>query len=170
MSAMIPRYRFLVGAFLLAMLPLAWADDKKEPEFRLTKEEQELIDATNAARVKQKLPPLKMNPLLTKTARQHSANMAKLKMMAHELDGKTPDQRVDDAGYDYAKCNENIGWWPEKNAKQVIDDFLTSKVHRDNILGSFEDIGVGYAPGPRPRTGEKGFYVTQLFGTLRKKQ
>src|SRR5262249_44069045 len=100
MCAMIARRQIVAGALVLGWLSLAWADDKKEPEFKLTKEEQELVDATNAARAKAKLKPFKVNPILTKTARAHSANMAKQKVMEHKLDGKTPDQRVDEAGYD----------------------------------------------------------------------
>jgi uncharacterized protein YkwD len=161
---------FVAAAALFALLSLASAQDKNEPEFKLSKDEQDLVDATNAARAKMKLPPLKVNPILTKVARAHSANMAKQKKLDHKLDGKLPDERVDDAGYDYAKCNENVGWWPNTKAGQLTDGFMNSEVHRKNILGDFEEIGVGWAPGPKPVSGEKGFYATEVFGTLRKKQ
>ncbi len=167
--------RYIVAAVMLGVLPLAWAQDKNAPdkkaaEFKLTKEEQALVDATNVARAKEKLPPLKVNPILTKNARDHSANMGKHKQMVHKLDGKDPADRADESGYDYLKCNENIGWWPDMQVAPLMKAWMESKFHRDNILGDYEEIGVGYAVGPLPMTGEKGFYVTQVFGTERKKQ
>lgn len=162
--------RSIAAAVMLGLLPLAWAEDKKAPEFKLTKEEKALVDATNAARAKEKLPPLKVNPILTQNARDHSANMGKHQKMVHPLDGKDPGNRADDAGYDWAKINENIGWWPDTQAAPLMKAWLDSKFHRDNIMGEYEDFGLGYAVGPKPKTGENGFYVTQVFGTQRKKQ
>ncbi len=50
MFPMIAQRHAVVMALILAVLSLAWADEKKDkPPFKLTKEEQELIDATNAA-------------------------------------------------------------------------------------------------------------------------
>jgi uncharacterized protein YkwD len=161
---------YIAAVAVLALLSLAWGEDKKQPEFKLTKEEQALLDATNAARAKNKLPPLKINPILTKNARDHSANMGKHKEMVHKLDGKDPGDRADESGYDWAKINENIGWWPDTQAAPLMKAWLDSKFHRDNIMGEYEDIGIGYAVGPRPVTGEKAFWVTQVFGTLKKKQ
>jgi len=166
---MIGLRQLAAAAVVLATLAFAPAQPKP-PEFKVPKEEQEIIDLTNAERAKAKLPPLKLNAILTKNARDHSANMAKHRKMVHELDGKTPDKRADEAGYDYEKCNENIGWWPEKNAKALMTEWMKSKFHRDNILGDFEEIGVAYAPGLAPNDNRKVFWVTQVFGTERRKQ
>ena len=64
---------------------------------------------TNKARAKEKLPPLKLNSVLTKVARAHSANMAKQEKMEHELDGKNPSQRIKEAGY-AASCTARRMW------------------------------------------------------------
>lgn len=169
MSAMTAVRQLAVAGLVLGMLALA-AAQPKPPEFKVPREEQELIDLTNAERAKMKLPPLKLNAILTKNARDHSTNMAKHRKMVHALDGKTPDQRADEAGYDYEKCNENIGWWTAKDAKALMGEWMKSKFHRDNILGDFEETGVGYAPGLAPNENKKVFWVTQVFGTRQKKQ
>src|SRR3954451_2607533 len=94
-------------AFLLcfALLPGAQADDKKDAKkdkkeaFKLSADEQAVIDLTNAERKKADkcLEPLKMNPKLTEAARKHAANMAAQEKLEHELDGKTPSDRAEAA-------------------------------------------------------------------------
>src|SRR4051812_1595324 len=105
-------------AFLLAfaLLPCAQAEDKKDAKkdkkeaFKLSAEEQGVIDQTNAERKKadKSLEPLKMNPKLMEAARKHAANMAAQAKLEHELDGKTPADRADAAGYEWSVIGENI--------------------------------------------------------------
>jgi uncharacterized protein YkwD len=171
---MIQRYPFPAFALLVALgLLTAAAAEQADPKFKISKEEQEIIDLTNLERAKEKLPPLKPNPLLFDNAKVHSGNMAKHRKVAHVFDKKGPDDRADDAGYDYMVINENIGWFPVLTGKAVVPDgFMTSKVHRDNILGrDYDDIGIGIVPGngPDPQGNLKGFWVTQVFGRERKK-
>ena len=60
---------------LLAASPSS-ADDKPE-KFKISEEEQKILDQANEARKEEKLPPLKPNPTLFKVARAHSINMAR---------------------------------------------------------------------------------------------
>ena len=154
-------------AVALASPPLA-ADDKKkdEPPFELTADEKQILEMTNAERAKEKLPPLKPNPVLTKIARAHSANMAKKGEMKHVLDGKNPAQRTADGGYDYARVAENIAVGENAELKDIMEGWMNSKVHRENILRTgLEEIGLGIA-----RNDKGEVYYTQLFGTQRKKR
>src|SRR5713101_1572450 len=80
-------------------LTLAAADTKDPKKVEISEVEQAILDATNKEREKEKLPPLKPNKTLCEVARAHSANMAKQGKMEHELDGKTPADRVKAAGY-----------------------------------------------------------------------
>jgi uncharacterized protein YkwD len=126
----------------------------------------EILKRTNEARAKEKLPPLKMNPLLTKIANAHSANMAKQEKMAHVLDGKKPAQRVKEGGYDYADTAENVATSEDLDAAEVMEMWVKSETHRDNILGEpFREIGIGLA-----RSAKGDVYYTQVFGTPRKKK
>src|ERR1051326_7683961 len=107
-----PMWKRVCGVLVACVLAgsVCWAEDK----LKLSDDEQKILDLTNAARAKEKLPALKANATLFKVARAHSKNMAKKGEMKHELDGKTPAQRVEAAGYDYRATGENIaagaGW------------------------------------------------------------
>src|SRR5438105_3825929 len=83
-------------------------------DFKLSEDEQAIVDLTNKAREKEKLAALKPNPVLFKVARAHSANMAKQKKMEHVLDDKNPADRLKAAGYKYEWMGENVaagnGW------------------------------------------------------------
>jgi uncharacterized protein YkwD len=136
-------------------------DNKKE--FKVSDDEQAVIDATNAERKAKKMPALKMNEKLMETARGHAANMAKQNTMAHELNGANVDKRADAAKYKYWRLGENVAYnW--KDAKEALASWMDSKPHRENILNEkFTEIGVGAVKN------EKGeLYWCQVFGTPRK--
>jgi uncharacterized protein YkwD len=158
-----------LAAALGAGLRAAPAEEKKA-EFKLSADEQTLLDLLNKARAKEKLPPLKPNPVLFKVARAHSANMAKQKKMAHELDGKKPPQRVDEAGYDYRFVAENVGVSESEGEPvplaDVHEEWMKSKAHRKNILSpKFQEVGIGLG---RNKDGQ--VYYTQVFATPRKRR
>src|SRR5262249_32984473 len=99
---------WLSVAFAVALACLAAAQEKKEPpkegkkdEQKLTKEEQEVIDLTNAERKKADLKPLSPNARLMAAARGHAENMARQEKLEHTLDDKTLADRAKDAGYSY---------------------------------------------------------------------
>jgi uncharacterized protein YkwD len=154
---------YLLAAVLLSAA-VAPAADTKTDETKLSKEEQRILDLTNEARAKEKLPALKVNATLLKVARAHSANMAKQQKMEHVLDDKTPAQRVDKAGYDYRSVGENIGVG-EKGASiaGLFKAWMESKVHHDNIMAAkYDEIGIGLATNDKGET-----YYTQVFGKQR---
>ena len=155
--------RCLVLLSLLSWSPAIVADDKKDPPpLKLTEDEKTILDLTNAERVKEKLPPLTANPLLCQAARDHSANMAKKGEMKHVLDGKDVLQRLDDVGYDFRKCGENIAVSDGATLKEIMKGWMESKGHREHILDpAFTEIGVGTA-----RNDKGDIYYTQDFGVL----
>lgn len=162
---------FAVGLllFAVALAQAVQAPEKKDEKPKLSKEEQQILDLTNEARAKMKLPPFKPNALLAQAALAHNQNMAKQKKIDHILDGKNPADRADAVKYDWASCNENLAWI-EKNGKiqMIFDGWMKSKVHRDNILGDFEEIGISVHED-KSKGGLGGWFFTQVFGTQRKK-
>jgi len=132
----------------------------RDQAFKLSDEEKQVLDLTNAERQKEKLPPLKPNPILFKVARGHSENMARQGKMEHVLDGKTPFDRLKAAGYKYAKGGENIAAGDEKIPfDAVMKAWMESKVHRENILyPDFTEIGLGLV-----HDGKGKLYYTQVF-------
>ncbi len=161
LSRRLPWFVAVILALVLAACPRA---DEPSDAARLSADEQKILDLTNAAREKEQLPPLKSSKVLTKVARAHSANMARQGKMDHVLDGKKPDERVKDAGYDYSWMGENIAYTTGDPPAEIFKGWMNSKHHRENILGEhFTEIGIGMARNDKGET-----YWTQVFGSPRK--
>jgi uncharacterized protein YkwD len=143
---------------------LACAADTKKDEEKLSDKEERILELTNEARAKEKLPPLKVNATLLKVARAHSGNMAKQHALEHKLDGKTPSDRVDQAGYNYRTMGENIAAGPKAApVEKIFKGWMESKEHREHILSpKFDEIGLGHATDDKDEV-----YYTQVFGKQR---
>jgi uncharacterized protein YkwD len=95
-------------------------------------------------------PPLEMNVELRLAARLHSQDMTDQSYFSHDsLDGRTPADRVNEAGFDGAgPIGENIASGSE-SAEGVVAGWMESPGHCQNIMNpSFHVIGVGFALGP----------------------
>lgn len=146
----------------VAALGAAQNPDKKAPTLKLSADEQKLLDLTNAERKKEKLPPLKVQPLLCAAARGHAQNMAKQEKLLHELDGKTPFDRLDAVKYNFQRSGENIAVsGGDTTLEDIMKVWMESEGHRANILkDGFTEIGVGLAKNEKGDT-----YYTQVFAT-----
>jgi uncharacterized protein YkwD len=169
-------------AVFLAAIAVAHAQEKTTPpaekgkntgsEVKLSADEKALVELANKARAEEKLPPLKVNALLCKAARQHTINMGKQEKMSHELDGKKVGQRVAEVGYDYRKVGENLAM---SKPKTDADDpppapadihkmWMESKGHRANILEpKYREIGINMGISAKGT-----YYYTVVFGVQRK--
>jgi uncharacterized protein YkwD len=143
-----------------ALLSLVAAEEPKKEEFKLTKDEQAVIDLTNAERMNADLPPFRMNEQLMAAARAHGENMAKQEKLEHVLDDKTHADRAKAAGYKYRSIGENIAW-NAKSPKAVVEGWMNSPPHKENILKKeYKEIGVAVAKSTKGET-----YWVQVFGT-----
>lgn len=118
---------------------------------------EDILVYINQFRVRQGLPRLRMNPLLTQEAAQHSADMATHKV-AFGHDGfeeriahlknkiQTAQGGAENVAYNY------------KTAKIVAEGWINSPGHRRNILGHYTQTGIGIV---RDESGK--LYFTQLF-------
>ncbi|MGD1968392.1 MAG: CAP domain-containing protein [Desulfobacterales bacterium] len=124
--------------------------------------ESEVIDLVNVERDAEGLPPLSTDADLASAARGHSEDMGLQNYFSHTgLDGRTPCDRITDAGYNWNYCGENIAAG-QPTPEDVIDTWMASPGHRANILNpNFCDIGVGYA---YVASSTYGHYWTQNFG------
>ena len=92
------------------------------------------------------LPPLKRVALLDTSSELHSTNMGLRNFFMHcDPDtGKSPYQRMSDAGYFYSTAGENIAAGQATPAS-VMTGWMNSSGHRANILNTgFREIGIGY--------------------------
>jgi uncharacterized protein YkwD len=159
---------FRILTIAVVLIPVA-ADDPKPkpadaadatPKLDVTTELPELIAAHNAERKKKDLPPLEPEPRLAAAARRQALDMAEHEKMAHEgTDGSTPADRVKDAGYKGLRSGENVAYG-YRDIPALMEGWMNSPHHRDNILGEFTQIGVARA---RSEKGEP--YWAAVFGT-----
>jgi uncharacterized protein YkwD len=130
----------------------------QDPLSMLTPDEVAVVEATNAERKAAGLPAFKVSLAMMKLAREHSAHMARLKQLGHDLPGSTFQDRVKASGYPYRRIGENVAeGYP--TPKEAVKGWMESPGHKANILnGEFTVIGVGTAAA---KDGTK--YWTQVF-------
>ncbi|MFB2594135.1 CAP domain-containing protein [Paracoccus sp. p4-l81] len=109
--------------------------------------------ATNAARARSGLAPVKANDRLAKAAAAHACDMAQRGLMAHQGSTTTgPSQRVKAQGYRPALTAENIAAGPFDRAR-VLAEWNGSQGHLSNIMiPSLREVGIGRAIGSDGRT------------------
>lgn len=100
-----------------------------------------LVAAHNEQRTQAKLPPLAANPKLVAAAIAHARDMAEHEMMSHEgSDGSKPNERIERQDYHGRRTGENVAMG-QKDVAQVMQAWMNSPHHRENILGDFSEIG-----------------------------
>ena len=114
----------------------------------------QVVTRVNGERASAGCDPLRVDPRLTAAAQEHSEDMDRRDYMGHENpEGEGPADRALRHGYD-AWGAENVAEG-QTSAAQVMDAWMGSRGHRDNILNcDLVAIGVG----------ESGNAWTQKFG------
>jgi len=162
-----PYHFCLVAAVVAALVgwPASAGEKTKgdKGQVKLSPEEERVFELTNETRKENKLLPYKLNPLLTKLAREHSENMARQNTLSHTLDDKGPAQRLKEGGYAGIGWGENIYGGRGKGtrvAEEAQQWWMTSEGHRKNILSKgFREVGVGIVRS------ERGLlFFTVVFG------
>ena len=101
-----------------------------------------IVEAHNKLRADEKLPPLQFAPLLAQAATIQAADMAEHSEMKHEgTDGSTPSDRIRRVGYHFQTSGENVAVFYSEVA-QVMQAWVDSPHHKENILGNFTELGV----------------------------
>jgi hypothetical protein len=114
--------------------------------------EAEVAALVNQQRAAVGLPPMKLVPDLSNAARYHAADMADDNYFSHPTQDRVNDSLVQVCSWsDRIKSfytgssglGENIAWG-YASPQAVMDGWMASPGHRDNILGNYAEIGVGY--------------------------
>jgi uncharacterized protein YkwD len=121
--------------------------------------EMKIIQLTNKQREKRNLPPLIIDPYLTIASRNHSYEMLIKGYFSHISPiyyNKTPAVRIYNSGIVQYRTGENIAQNagtlipilifnnPDSLARIIVNKWMESPHHRDNILNSqYTNIGVG---------------------------
>jgi len=129
--------------------------------FNITAEE--LLNATNAERLKYDLPPLQSNDLLMQAASAKANDVFTKNYWAHYApDGTSPWFFFQQAGYQYVFAGENLAK-DFTDSQSVVNAWMNSPTHRDNILkADYQDIGFAIMEGTLQD--QPTVLVVQLFG------
>ena len=125
----------------------------------------EVMNLTNAERGKQGLGELKSYANLHIAAQNHATAMFEQGFYDHEnpFTGDDPGSRGEEAGYG-TYVGENIAMG-QQTPREVVRAWMNSKGHRENILGSYDHIGIGIVRGGSGRFGPgEWFFWVQNFG------
>lgn len=119
--------------------------------------QQEILHAVNVYRLSKGLPPLQLNADISQEARRHSEEMATHKLpFGHQYF----DQRIERIYHKipHARAGaENIAY-NYKDLKVLVQGWIHSPGHRQNIIGHYNLTGIGVAKDAQGK-----WYYTQLF-------
>ena len=106
---------------------------------------EQVLSLTNAERAKVGCGALTINNTLAVVAQAHAVDMAESDFFDHNsLNGASPFDRMQAAGYRFSSAAENIAAGYSTPAS-VMDGWMNSSGHRANILNeNYDCIGVGY--------------------------
>ncbi|GAP94391.1 CAP domain-containing protein [Leptolyngbya sp. NIES-2104] len=121
--------------------------------------ERAIFNRINEYRTAKGLRPMVWNDEIARQAREHSRNMAK-KVVPFGHQGFEKRAKELSAAIQSRGTGENVGWVASKRdpAGMVIDAWIKSHKHRDNIEGDFSMTGIGIGISAM---GE--YYFTQDF-------
>lgn len=109
--------------------------------------EREMFRLVNTERAKAGVGLLAYDDSLREVARMHSEDMFVKGYFSHKgLDGRSPFDRMDDAGIKYGYAGENLALAP--STQLAMQGLMNSPGHRANILSpNFRKIGIGVIDG-----------------------
>jgi uncharacterized protein YkwD len=137
---------FPLTAFLLAILLSVAASPS--PALAATQPEQAMYSLVTGARAARGLPPIPLSEDLTAVARKHSVRMAQEGALFH-----TPCLTCRISGG--SVLAENVGFGA--TLRRIHRMMMGSAGHRANVLGAFNQVGVGVVQ----RGGR--YWVTEIF-------
>ena len=142
----------------IGMVQLACAAVQLDKDVATDAEHQKrILYYINEYRVKHHLSPLKMNNAISEEAAKHSRAMASKTMPFGHNDF---NGRIKRLYKKIALCRggaENVAYY-RIDDKKLVDGWIASSGHRQNIVGNYNLTGIGIAHG---KTGWA--YYTQIF-------
>jgi uncharacterized protein YkwD len=129
-------------------------------------QERTMLCLVNQARKQRGLSPLAAPSSLGRSAGRKSADILRCNEFSHEACGREFTYWIDRVGYRGCREGENIAYGGGRFAtpRSIFRMWMNSSGHRRNILGSYEDIGIGLRVGKLE--GYAGAHVwTQQFGS-----
>ncbi len=145
---------FILATFCFAPAPLYAQKKAQQGNQQIT---DEIFRLVNKHREGKGLKPLRQNAIIAKVAEGHSRNMAgKSVAFGHDgFEGRVA--KIEKQLKPAMASAENVAF-STRDAKGVVDMWLHSKGHRENIEGGYSLTGIGMAKGA-----DGQYYYTQIF-------
>ena len=157
------HFLFMIGAYILivSISLLAPISSTATKAFGVS----EIIDLSNQSRSKFGLNPLQVNTSLMNAAQMKAEDMKSQHYFAHTApDGTVAWDYLNKVDYKYSKAGENLAVTNE-NAQAVIDGWLNSPTHRDNLLNTdYADFGIGLAYFGEYKGHTDTYVIVALYG------
>ena len=128
-------------------------------------QERAMLCLVNNARQARGLSPLRALASLNRAADRKSGDVIRCDEFSHEACGREFTYWMSHFGYHGCLEGENIAWGSGRYAtpRSIFRMWMHSQGHRENILGSYEDTGIGLRVGTLE--GYAGAHVwTEEFG------
>lgn len=129
-------------------------------------QERVMLCLVNQVREQRGLDPLAAPRSLAQAAARKSADILRCDDFSHEACGRDFTYWIERSGYDGCRMGENIAYGSGSFAtpRSIFRMWMNSSGHRRNILGPYDDIGIGLQVGTL--NGSSGAHVwTQQFGS-----
>ncbi|HEX5988886.1 MAG TPA: CAP domain-containing protein [Solirubrobacterales bacterium] len=114
-----------------------------------TAQERTMLCLVNRARKGRGLEPLAAPASLARAAARKSADILRCDEFSHEACGREFTYWIERTGYRGCREGENIAYGGGSYAtpRSIFQMWMRSAGHRENILGPYEDIGIGLQVG-----------------------
>ncbi|HEX6174668.1 MAG TPA: CAP domain-containing protein [Candidatus Binatia bacterium] len=158
LNAYTTRQYVKLGSFEEASRAIAAAGNDEQSQ-DLSELVESIHQQVNDFRRAQGRQPLRLNPIISAQARQHSAQMARKGSAVTHVGFEDRLKRIGEQ-LPYRAGAENvaasIGY--ENPARTAVVGWKTSPGHRKNMLGDFTLTGIGIA-----QSGQGSYFITQIF-------
>lgn len=155
------RFIAVLAIVAFAVQPSANAENRSRQRTDLATEA--IVEAMNRERAARGLRPLRVNERLSLAANDRISDMFAKSYFDHvSPDGLQPFVWAQQRGYRYRLIGENLAVGYRGTA--VVDGWMRSKGHRENILQrGFDEVGIAIANGA-PERGYRGPTVVAMYG------
>lgn len=134
---------FIFVFMLMVTIIVPMLHKKREPVYN-NSQEIDMISYTNNYRKSIGLATLVVNQKLNNSAKLKSNDLCSSGVFGHNnSNGEKFTEFINQSNYEYSKAGENLA----ENYNSVSATFnalLASKLHYDNIIGDYKEIGVSY--------------------------
>lgn len=128
--------------------------------------QENLTYLINKERTYYGLSPLKVDPDLSRAAKNKSKDMLNRDYFDHYALGLSPWDFIENAGYNYLYAGENLAM-DFQTAEGMVQAWMSSPTHRKNLLNEdYEDTGLGIVKGIYSENGQarETTIVANMFG------